>query len=98
MKRLGALLAGAALGGAAVYGGLNYHVLHTDSGHVLIPKRSATLAETYVDVRGFGLSDWYDHGELARAVVAADRGDLLGDSAADSVRDGLSSVFDRLED
>ena len=94
MKRLSGLIAGLLLGGAFVYGALNYHLVQTDDGYELIPKTAPTFADTWVDVRDFSLRDWYEHRDLAKAVIRADRQDLLGASAADDLVSGMSGLLD----
>jgi hypothetical protein len=94
MSKVGALVLGGLVGGAAVFGGLNYHVLRTSDGFEFVPKRAATFEETYVDIRGFGVSDWFDHKELSQAVVAAQKEHLIQDSAVNSVTEGFSNLID----
>lgn len=91
--RLGSLLTGAVLGGALVYGALLYHVLRTQDGVELVPKSTATFAETYVDIRTFGVSDWAAHKSLASDIVKAKKEHLFGNAAAHTLQEGLDSVM-----
>jgi hypothetical protein len=93
MSRLATLVVGILLGAAGVFGALKYHVLRTDEGLEFVPKQGMSLADTYVDARQFGVSDWLAHGDLARAVIAADKQHLIGRSAVDGVLEGVSGVM-----
>ena len=93
MKRLGSFLMGVVVGAAAVYGSLRYHVVRTDDGVEVVPKVQATFSETYVDVRGFGASEWSERRGLAMALARAGHEDVLKDAAIDQVRRGLDQLF-----
>jgi len=81
------------VGGLLIYGGLNYHIINTPSGLHLVPKVNSTLAETYVDVRGWGVAEWMQHKDVAAALLAADRQDLMQSAAEDSIRTGLDRIL-----
>lgn len=93
MRRLPTFLFGMFVGGLLIYGSLHYHLINAPSGLHLIPKLNSTLAETYVDIRGFGLADWTNHQDLAGALLAANRQDLLASSSSDSLRTGLEQLL-----
>ncbi len=96
MSRLGSVLFGVVLGAGLVYGALNYHVLRTPEGVEFIPKLSATFAETYLDVRQYGVSDWADHDLVARAIVKSGKDHILKDAATRSVQEGINSVWEKV--
>jgi len=89
MSRIGALVVGILLGAGGLYGALNYHVVHTDAGLEYVPKASSSLAETYVDVRKFGASDWLEHRDLAKALADAGKQDVIKDTTVDNLFDGV---------
>ncbi len=93
MRRLSTFIFGMVVGGLLIYGGLNYHVINTPSGLHLVPKVNSTLAETYVDVRGWGVAEWMQHKDVAAALLAADRQDLMQSAAEDSLRTGLDRIL-----
>ncbi len=80
MGRLFWLFAGAAIGAGLMYGAFNYHVLKTDKGFELVPKRSPSLADCYVDVSNFTLADWGAHPDLSADCMAAEKSHLLNDA------------------
>lgn len=88
------LLFGIIVGGALVYGGLNFHVLRTTGGVEFVPKATATLSETYVDVRTFTPADWAEHQTLAAAVIQAKKTHIFQDAAVEQIRDGLGGLLD----
>jgi hypothetical protein len=96
MSRLSYMVVGVLIGAGLVYGALNYHVLRTTEGVEFVPKLAATFDETYLDVRQFGVSDWADHEQLARAVVKSGKDHILRDAATRSVQDGINSLWDRV--
>ena len=96
MSRLGSVLFGAVLGGGAVIGALNYHVLRTDEGIEFVPKLSANFTDIYLDVRQFGISDWTEHEQVARAVTKSGKDHLLKDAATRSVQEGINSLWDKV--
>ena len=75
---------------------LKYHVVRADDGIHLIPKLQSDFSQTYVDVREFSPSDWNEHRELAVALVRADKGHLLSDSALGTVRTAVDNVLNNL--
>lgn len=93
MRRLPTFIFGMIVGGLLIYGGLHYHVINTASGLHLVPKVTSTLAETYVDVRGWGVAEWMQHKDIAAALLAADRQDLMQSAAEDSIRTGLDRIL-----
>jgi hypothetical protein len=93
MRRLPTFIFGMVVGGLLIYGGLNYHIINTPSGLHLVPKVNSTLAETYVDVRGWGVAEWMQHKDVAAALLAADRQDLMQSAAEDSLRTGLDRIL-----
>ena len=80
------------LGAATLYGSMCFHVVQSDDGYHVVAKSGLSFRDTYVDVRKFGLSDWRDHVGLAEALLKAGKGNLLGETAQNSVR----NVFDDL--
>lgn len=77
MHRISSFVFGVVVGGALVFFGQRFHVLRTDTGFEFIPKISAGLAETYVDIRGFQATDWEKHQTLQAAIVRAKKESLL---------------------
>jgi len=77
MRRLSTFIFGMVVGGLLIYVALNYHLIHAQDGLHMVPKVDATLASTYVDVRGLGVSDLTRYPEVAMAISKAGRQDLL---------------------
>ncbi len=96
MKGIKYLLLGIVLGGATVAGALQYHLLNTSEGLVLVPKTNSTLSDTYVDIRSFGISEWNEHRQIVDAIIKADRQEILQNSAVDGIKDSVDSLLDRL--
>lgn len=96
MKRIKYLVLGIVLGGAAVAGALQYHLLQTTEGMVLVPKTDSTLSDTYVDIRDFGVSEWNEHRNIVDALLKADRQDVLKGSAVDGIKQSVDNILDRL--
>lgn len=97
MKRLGTFLLGMIAGAAAFYVALNYHLVRTSDGLHLVAKTSATLRDTYVDVRAFGPLDWAQHVPLGMALNESGQTALKDAAVGDAVETGLGRLLDRRE-
>jgi hypothetical protein len=93
MRRLSTFIFGMVVGGLLIYLALNYHLIHAKDGIHLVPKTSATLAATYVDVRNFGPADWANHQDVALAIYKADRGELMRSITGDTLLNGLDRIL-----
>jgi hypothetical protein len=89
MKRISTFFMGMAVGSMLLYSATLYHVVRATDGVYLIAKQPPRLAETYVDIRSFSMSDWASRPQLASALVQANQQHLLGDSAAGAIRNSL---------
>jgi hypothetical protein len=96
MGRLSTLVFGFALGCGAIYCAFNYHIVKSDAGLQFVPKRSASLSETYVDIRKFGVSDWAAHPALSADIIAAEKTQLMGETAPNMLENGARDVLNNL--
>jgi hypothetical protein len=92
MSRLSTFLMGMSAGAILLYTAMNFHVLRASDGVHLVAKQSPTLAETFIDVRSFGISDWANHPQLSAALVQAQKQHLLGESATSSITDSVKQL------
>lgn len=92
MPRVFSFLLGVAAGVMLCYGATNYHVVRAQDGFHLVHKSRARLAEAYVDVRGYGVSDWASHAELASALVAENKQSLMDGAAANMLQSGVNQL------
>lgn len=90
---MGKFLMGFVIGGATVLGALRYHVVRANDGVHFVPKMSATLAETYVDIRKYSSKDWSEHPTVAAALVRDGKGDLVQGAALDSLWQGAEGML-----
>jgi hypothetical protein len=65
MRRFSLIVCVLTIGFVLVWGVVNFHVFRTPSGFVISVKRNPTLADTFVDVRGWGLVQWSEFPDLA---------------------------------
>lgn len=96
MSRIGWFVSGTIAGAGLMFGSLTYHFLYTKDGLKAVPKLSATLSETFLDVREFTASDWAEHKTVMAAVIQADESELLETAAIDSIREGVGRWVDEL--
>jgi hypothetical protein len=89
MRRLPTFIFGMVVGGLLLYLALNYHLIRANDGVHLVPKVSATLSDTYADLRTYGPSDFLNHQQVVQALLKSGQGDLLGDAAANSLKNEL---------
>jgi hypothetical protein len=93
MSRLSSFLLGMVAGAGLLQGATNYHVVRAADGFHLVAKQPARLAETYVDIRGFTMTDWAAHPQLASALVQANQQSLVGDSASAALVDKAKQLL-----
>jgi hypothetical protein len=96
MGQLGSFVGGLVVGSVAVFVGLKYHVVRANDGVHLVPKLQAQFDEAYVDIRKFDYTDWNEHRGLAVAMVQAEKGYLMQETATDSLRRSVDSVLEGL--
>lgn len=96
MPRIGSFVFGVMVGAALCFTALKFHVLRTKDGVEFVPKLTANFGETYVDVRNFKMDDWNQHKALVAAIVHSGKTDLMGESAASSLRDQAEGVLNQL--
>lgn len=90
MKRISTFLLGMAAGAILLHAATLYHIVRASDGVHLVAKQPPRMAETYVDIRSFTISDWAGRPQLASALVQANQQQLLGDSAG-NVRDAIQN-------
>jgi hypothetical protein len=97
MGRLGIFVCGFLIGGLTVFLSLHYHIVRADDGWHPIRKVNPRFTETYVDIRGFGLSQWQQHPGLIAAIVNAEKRELLGDAVLQPLREAFDSAIDSID-
>ena len=97
MRRLMTFILGMVAGGTLLYSAERYHLIHAEDGLHLIPKLESQLAATYVDIREFSPADWAQHTNVAMAITNAEKGELLKNSATQSLQGTMDGLFDRLD-
>ncbi len=97
MRRVMTFFLGMVVGGGLLYTAEHYHMVRAQDGFHLIPKTESKLAATYVDIRNFSPADWAQHADVAMAITNAKQGQLLENSATQSLQDGLQELFHRGE-
>lgn len=93
MKRLTTFIMGMITGGLLFWGALSYHLVRAQDGIHVVPKVQSTLADTYVDIRQFGPAEWIQHADVAQALQAAGRMDLIEAAAEDALKTGLDRLL-----
>src|SRR5262249_10110511 len=93
MGRFSFLIVGMVIGGTAIYMAFSYHVVKSDTGYTLVPKRSASLSETYIDIRNFTLADWANHPALSADIVAAEKQQLLSGAPQNTLQGAMQGAI-----
>ena len=83
---------GVVLGGSIVFASLSFHFLRTNDGLQFVPKNAPTFAETYLDVRNFGASDWARHKTVIAAIVKAKKESIFEGSPVDTLSEAAGNV------
>ncbi len=92
MSRLGTFLLGAVTGATLLHVAMNFHVVRSSEGFHLVAKQPARLAEVYVDIRQYSMSDWSGHPQLASELVQANKQHLIGNSATNAIQEGINQL------
>ncbi|MEZ6066887.1 MAG: hypothetical protein R3B90_14555 [Planctomycetaceae bacterium] len=88
------LICGAALGGGAIFFTQHYHIVHHASGLEVVQRtHPAQLSTAYVDVRGWDATQWTDYPDVAEALVAAERSELMLGNAAPLATQAGDALF-----
>ena len=93
MRRVMTFFLGMVVGGALLYAAEHFHLVRAQDGFHLIPKTESKLAATYVDIRNFSPTDWAQHTDVAMAITKAKQGQLLQNSAAQSLQDSVQELL-----
>ncbi|HTQ39406.1 MAG TPA: hypothetical protein VMJ32_10275 [Pirellulales bacterium] len=96
MGRMFFMFVGIVVGAVGIFMALNYHLLETSTGLQLCPKRSASLSETYVDIRKFTAADWASHPTLTADIAAAEKQHLMGESPAAAVEGSVHEMINEV--
>ncbi len=93
MRRWSTFIGGVIVGGLLIYSVLHYHIIQARDGLHLVPKVNAQLANTFVDIREFGVRDWMAHPEIIQALSAAHQDQLIESLPGDALRNGLDRLL-----
>ena len=93
MSRVSTFVMGMVTGAVLLQGANLYHVVRANDGIHFVQKQPPRLSETYVDIRAFSMNDWAGHPQLASALVQGNQQQLLGESAAGSLRDTVNQAL-----
>ncbi len=96
MSRFSSFFAGFVVGALTLYIAMQFYVVRAKDGLHLIPKLAAKLENPYVDIRSYTLSDWQNRQPLAVAIMKANRGNLMEDSALSSFKQAAQKTLDQL--
>jgi hypothetical protein len=94
MKRFKPYFFGMLIGTVLTFIALRYHVIRHDDGISLVPRHpQPALRSIYSDVREWGGAMWEKHPEVAQAVIADDRIDVISDEALGQVSEQLRETL-----
>lgn len=96
MSRLSSFLLGMVAGATLLGAAMNFHLVRSDDGVLMIPKLTKGLHDPYADIRGFTLDDWQQHRPLAAALIQANKSELLADGSLSSFRRSIEGVVEGL--
>ena len=96
MNRVSSFFAGILLGAVTMFVAMQFYIVRANDGFHLIPKLAAKLENPYVDIRKFTLNDWQNRQPLAVAIMKANRGNLMQDSALGGFKQAAQKTLDQL--
>lgn len=101
MGKIYSFVLGMAAGFGLYHLSLSYHVIRASDGFHLTHKTSATLADTYVDIREFTAAEALEHPQLAAAIAASDdaalQREFSGSVATNAIEQGLNQALEALK-
>lgn len=101
MGKIYAFILGAVFGFGMHHLATTQHIVRAGDGLHMVPKVSATLADTYVDIRGFTPAQWSQHAQLGVAIARSGNAELQQQAAGgvlDNVmQDGVGAVQELLQ-
>ncbi len=96
MKRLTSFLFGVIVGAVGLGGVMHFHIVRASDGLHVVPKLAAKLELPYVDIRQFTIQDWQQNQALAMAILKANKGGLMQDSALDGFKQATENLLQQL--
>ncbi len=96
MSRFSSFVLGIFIGAAGLYVAMQYHVVRANDGFHMIPKLAAKLENPYVDIRKFTLEEWQKRQPLALAIMKANQGNLMQDSALGGFKQAAQKTLEQL--
>ncbi|HEY6564075.1 MAG TPA: hypothetical protein VIY86_06235, partial [Pirellulaceae bacterium] len=69
------------------------HIVRAEDGMHVIPKLQSTLAQTYVDIRGYGIEQWNSRRLLAASITRAGKTELFRGAAIQPVHHAVREFF-----
>jgi hypothetical protein len=93
MWRLWSFFFGIIVGFVLLHTAMTYHIVRANDGIHVVAKSPARLSQSYVDIRGFGFTDWSGHPQLASALIQSNKQHLLGDSAVNSLQQSVNNLL-----
>lgn len=93
MARFYTFLLGLICGAMALYAVMNFHVIRARDGFHFVNKQPPRIAETYVDIRRFGMGDWAGRPQLVSALGSSNQHGLLGEAATGAIGEGMEKML-----
>ena len=96
MSKVSSFFLGVVVGAVGLYCATTYHVVRAEDGVHFVPKVSSGVGNAYVDIREFNTAQWHEHKNVALALINAEKGDLMTDSAIADLRHNAQSALESL--
>ncbi len=96
MNRISSFFAGMVVGAVLLFVAMQFYVVRANDGLHFIPKLAAKLENPYVDIRKFTLNDWQNRQPLAVAIMKANQGNLMQDSALGGFKQAAQKTLDQI--
>jgi hypothetical protein len=93
MPRLFTFLLGMVAGALLCYAASNYHVVRANDTVHFVQKVRPGFADTYVDVRAFGVGDWANHPDLAAALAHQNKQHVMEGAATNSIQASVNQYL-----
>lgn len=77
MSRIKYMFLGLIIGAGLSYGAATNYLIRTTHGFEVVPKSSLSFGDSFVDTRGFGITDWTAHPQLVKDITVSGKHHIL---------------------
>ena len=86
-------IAGFIVGAGTILFTMHFHVVRSEEGFHVVEKVTPSMADIFVDIRGWDGAAWRDHAALVASLTKAERTDLLKQAAGRTISNAIDGLL-----